>query len=237
MIRALLALLFGFTSTLAAETVVCVHGFMRSAQSMALMANALRKEGHLVMNWSYPSRGESIESHAAALVEKLQELVQERPGEPICFVTHSLGGVIVRAALNHPDCPIEAKVGRAVLLAPPDRGAQLARTLYKRPLARILMGDGAGRDLGTTEEGGFDALGPFPESMGVLVIAGTRDGKVLIEETHLTSPHERLEGPYYHTWIAWHPRVITATKEFIGRSSLGRETVSSSHQETTHDEQ
>lgn len=206
-------------------TIVLVHGFMRSKLNMAAFRHTFKKEGYSVVNWCYPSKKYKIEDHADELVYKLQALAKEHPGKPISFVTHSMGGLIVRCALNHPQCPKEATMGRAVLVAPPNRGSICARKLHQIPPVRWLLGKYAGMQLMTTEKDGFDALGTFPKNMPVLVIAGScglnswlggsNDGKVLIKETHLTTDHYHLTHCSGHSWICYSPEVVRQTKHFL----------------------
>ncbi len=109
-------LLYSFIGLSAEEPVYFIHGFMRSYSSMNKMAKAFQKYDYDCYLWDYPSRSYTIEEHAQFLVEELKSCRERYKGVPIHFVTHSLGGLILRAALNHPDCPKEAKIGRAVLL-------------------------------------------------------------------------------------------------------------------------
>jgi pimeloyl-ACP methyl ester carboxylesterase len=206
-------------------TVVCVHGFMRGRGNTAAMACALRRDGWRVLNWGYPSRARTIDGHAAALAGELGRLAGAHPGEEISFVTHSLGGLVVRAALNRPDCPAEARRGRVALLAPPNRGSVLARRLSGFPPARWVFGSHAGRELMTS--GDFDRLGAFPEGLPVLVLAGDAgwnpwipgpdDGKVGVGETPLPTPHRLKRVRAWHSWIAWSPSAIRAVRGFLGR--------------------
>ena len=121
--------------------------------------------------WDYPSSSQTIEEHSQLLVAELQKCAQHHKGEPIHFVTHSLGGIILRAALNHPDCPEEAKIGRAVLLAPPNQGSSFARFLNRFKLMKKILGQKSGKQLLTANT--FDYLGQFPEKLDVLIISGT----------------------------------------------------------------
>ena len=116
-----------------AKQVVTLHGFLRSAWMMNKVAKTLREDGYEVHNWDYKSRRKRIDEHAVDLVSHLNEIAKGEPNVPIDFVTHSLGGIIVRAALNHPDCPNEAKVGKAVLMGPPNQGAQFGKSVGKDP--------------------------------------------------------------------------------------------------------
>ena len=206
-------------------TVVCVHGFLRTRANTWAAAAALRRDGWRVVNWGYASRAKIIQDHAGDLVQRLKDIAAAHPGEPVSFVTHSLGGLVVRAALNRPDCPAEARRGRAVLLAPPNRGSALARKLSGAAPVRWVFGRHAGRELMETPEDGFDALGVFPDSCEVLVLAGAAganpwipgpdDGKVGVEETRLRTAHAHRRVKAGHSWIAWSPETIRVVRRFL----------------------
>ncbi len=209
----------------ASETVLLLHGFMRSKANMIAFEQALKKKPYQVKNWSYPSRKKRIEQHADDLVLQLQSLAQQSPGQPIHFVTHSMGGLIVRCALNHPNCPHEAQIGKAVLIAPPNRGSSFACALHKYKTLRHILGENSGEQLMTTPLDGFDSFGNFPKEMSLLVISGTmgwnpfisgrNDGKVRLAETCLKTPHDHEYCYAGHSWICYHPAVIKKTLTFL----------------------
>lgn len=192
---------------------------------MTSLARSFKKDGWPVINWSYPSRQKNIEDHADDLVQRLRMISQEEPGKAISFVAHSMGGLIVRCALNHPYCPEEAKWGSAVLIAPPNRGSVLARRLYKYKIVRWVLGQMSGKQLMTTPLDGFDRLGNFPQQMPVMVISGTAgfnpmipgksDGKVGVEESCLTTPHIHETIWAGHCWICHCPDTIKRAKSFM----------------------
>lgn len=207
------------------ETVYCLHGFLRAPTSMQRIASAFEKEGYKVENWGYPSRERTIEGHAEALAQELKKTAEKAPGEPIHFVTHSLGGIITRAALNHPDCPIEAKEGRAVMIAPPNQGARFGHFLSRFKPMRKLMGAKAGSQILFCKD--FDYLGQFPPTCKVLIISGTfgwnpfasgkNDGKVGVFESCLDTPHEHKTHFSGHSWIMYSPCVIEEARRFISQ--------------------
>lgn len=202
--------------TLSAERpgpIVCIHGYMRTHHSMDDMATTFQKEGWHALQWSYKGTRARIQGHGANLALELQRIAKERPGQPISFITHSLGGLILRAAINDPNCPEEAKQGRAVLLACPNQGSAYGRKMGRITAVRDLLGRGAGVELLTQPH--FDYLGQYPPTMEVLVIAGSRDGKVKPHETNLSTYHWKATGPYFHTWIANQPDVILLTRAFL----------------------
>jgi hypothetical protein len=236
--KSLLIILFLlYTSViLSQESVICLHGFFRSYRCMIPLGNVMRHEGFDVYLWDYPSRDKTIEEHAEHLVEVMNALAKKNPSEPIHFVTHSLGGIIVRAALNHPNCPQEAKIGKAVLLAPPNKGASLARTFQGCPLIRWIFGKKAGHQLLTFTETDMCNLGEFPPTMPVMVIAGkkgtrffykwikeTNDGKVTVEETRLSSPHHHHILNVGHSWIMTSRESIALTRNFLINGEVAKD--------------
>ena len=190
---------------------------------MKKMARSFEKEGYQAIRWGYPSKGKFIHEHTEDLVQDLKKTAEKHPGEPIHFVTHSLGGIIVRAVHNHPECPDEAKMGRAVLLVPPNQGSSFGRFLGKSKPMRKLLGDRAGKQLMFCDN--FDFIGQFPEEKQVLVISGTcgwnpipgekNDGKVGVKESCLKTPHKHMTHFSGHSWIMYSDTVISCSKRFI----------------------
>jgi pimeloyl-ACP methyl ester carboxylesterase len=192
-------------------TVVCLHGFLQSSKRMLPIGYELKNEGLDVILWEYPSWHKRIEDHAYDLVELLKHIAEEKPGKPIHFVTHSLGGVVTRAALSHPECPQEAKVGKAILIAPPNKGSCLGRSFKDVTPLKLIFGSHAGSQILNYTQEEMEALGSFPPEKEVVVIAGVKgssiffsvpnDGKVSLSETYLATPHKHITVEATHTWI------------------------------------
>ena len=216
--------LFAFSNE---KILVGIHGFMRDKSNMSLFEKEFTKEGWTVYLWSYPSQMRTIEEHGESLVTLFKYVLQKHPQQKIHFVTHSLGGVILRAAMNASSCPEEIKIGKAVLIAPPNQGAAYARFLNLFKPFREIAGDYAGKQLLETPRGGFESLGQFPDTMAIKVIAGTcgfnpvifekNDGKVGISETRLTTAHEFTTVVAGHSWICHTPVVVALAREFFNR--------------------
>lgn len=181
------------------------------------------KEGMRVIHWDYPSRDKTIKGHAEDLVIMLQLEAAKAPGKPINFLTHSMGGLVLRATLNHPNCPWEAKIGRAVLLAPPNQGSYWGRFIRKFYLVRCLAKDHSGEELMTALN--FEHLGHFPETMQVMVIAGNfglnpfipfdNDGEVAVDETFLTTKHRHTVLGVGHKTIIFSLEAADLAKNFF----------------------
>ena len=106
---------------------VGIHGMLVDYHSMMVARRGLKKACFDVCLFNEPTRKYGICEQACLLNQTLQGLARKRPGVPIYFVTHSVGALVLRAALNLSSCPEEAKIGRAVLIAPPNQGSRLAR--------------------------------------------------------------------------------------------------------------
>jgi len=121
-------------------------------------------------------------------------------------------------------------MGRAVLVAPPNRGSLFARSLQKFKPIRWFLGEKSGRQLITTPTDGFDQLGNFPKDMPIMIISGTagwnpvisdiNDGKVASKETCLKTPHDHASCYAGHSWICYSPSVIKKTKSFLSSQEL-----------------
>lgn len=199
--------------------VVLLHGLARGQGSMARLDRALRAAGFETWSHTYPSRRHSITYLADALTEQLVAL-----DRPLCAVTHSLGGVIVRH-LHDPRLRWE----RIVMLAPPNQGSRLAAGLVRNPVFRWFYGP-AGRELADCSSW------PTPPAP-FAVIAGTRslawsnptswtlgrrfptgtpnDGTVAVDETRLPDMTAFAEVDETHTWIMNSPRAHRLAIAFL----------------------
>ncbi|HUR57126.1 MAG TPA: alpha/beta fold hydrolase [Opitutaceae bacterium] len=219
-----------FASSTDAETVVLLHGLGRTRFSMARLACELERDGYRVINLSYPSRTQSLEENATKWLHAQLAQVQT---PRLHFVTHSMGGILVRLWLSEHGAP--ANLGRVVMLAPPNAGSEVSDRLTSFPAARWLVGPNMGR-LTTAPDALPATLGPWPATAGELgVIAGDRpmnrlmaaflpapsDGKVTVASTHLAGERDHVVLPYSHTWLGWRAETIGHVKAFLRDGKFG----------------
>jgi triacylglycerol esterase/lipase EstA (alpha/beta hydrolase family) len=128
----------------ARECVILLHGLGRTKRSMRRLANALENAGYEVQNQGYPSMRTSVamiaQDHLAPVVAECRQ----RDAGKVHFVTHSLGGIVVRQYLQQHEAPAGS---RMVMLSPPNQGSELAEALRHLALYRWIMGP-AGQELG-----------------------------------------------------------------------------------------
>ena len=136
LIFCLLTLIFlSFSTMNAQETAVLLHGLARTPRSMAKIERALEHEGYRVLNLQYPSRKYPIEQLAKIVRDKIASKTENT--ERIHFVTHSLGGIVVRYMQQH--FPIH-NIGRVVMLSPPNQGSEIVDKLGQLKLYEWING-------------------------------------------------------------------------------------------------
>lgn len=210
------------------ESVVCLHGFLGAPWNMHYIEKHLKKDYWDATSWKYPSRDYFIEQHADKLVCYLTELANQKPNQAIHFVAHSMGGLVLLAALNNPLCPKEAKMGKVILLAPPAKGARWGRWLGQFSMARHIAKKFSGYELMTQTQ--FDYLGKYPDSLqAVLVIAGSlgfnplfkekNDGTLAVRETFLSTPHKHIVINRGHKTIVFGKKTYSLIRQFLENDS------------------
>jgi len=212
----------------AAECVVTLHGLGRTRLSMALLASRLEDAGYAVHNLGYPSRSAPIEALVAVVGEGFAACRREGH-RPVHFVTHSLGGILVRTWLQR---GLPADLGRVVMLAPPNRGSAVAERARDAPWFRWFTGP-AGQALGTGDDALPRRLAPLPVEIGVIAgtavypvfsawIPGPDDGLVAVDSTRLEGMRDFLVVPRGHTFIMNSHDVARQAIAFLRHGAFAR---------------
>ena len=82
------------------EFVVLLHGLSRTSRSMRPIKKALEKNGYSTFNVNYPSRKKPIEELSEFVLEKINQNFADHPKNSLHFVTHSMGGIILRQIIE-----------------------------------------------------------------------------------------------------------------------------------------
>ncbi|MCG8509522.1 MAG: hypothetical protein MI741_09875 [Rhodospirillales bacterium] len=201
--------------------VMLVHGIGPVLDPFAETRKRLLADGFDVVGVSYPSTRGTIQSHARGLSRVLDRL---EGTETVSFVTHSMGGLVVRHLLaGDASWKEKLKVGHLVMIAPPNRGAAIARFLRDFPPYEFLYGE-AGQQLIPA------AVQKVPRpAVPFIVIAGGRgdgrgfnpflegddDGTVSVAETLLPGADAHYVVPAIHSTVAGHPEALRITLSFL----------------------
>jgi triacylglycerol lipase len=203
------------------ETVVLLHGLARSDKAMNKIARSLKSNGYTVINHNYPSRSDTIENLTTPIFETLKPQLKE--AETVHFVTHSMGGIILRQQLQNQELP---NLGRVVMLAPPSRGSEVTDKLGNSWIYQWINGP-AGNQLGTGTNSHSLRLKDPDFELGIIagdrsinpilsmLIPGSDDGKVAISRVKPNSYTDYLELHVTHTCMVWNKEVIQQTKYFL----------------------
>lgn len=217
------------------DTVVLLHGLGRTAKSMSYMEERLAEAGYTVFNYDYESRKKEIGS----LVEDLKKFIENcclPKEEKLHFVTHSLGGILVRALIAEKR---PANLGRVVMLSPPNKGSETVDQLGNYSFFEKVFGPSA-MQLGTGPESVPNRLGPADFGLGIItgdrtidpisswIIPGEDDGKVSVEKTKLEGMADFLVVNVSHAYIMKDPVVAREVLYFLknGRFSGSKATPS-----------
>ncbi len=207
------------------ECVILLHGLGRTSRSLTKMADALQGAGFNPVNLDYQSRKKTIQELAPDSVEHGLGRCARMQARTVHFVTHSMGGVLVRYYLTRRR---PQNLGRVVMLSPPNRGSEAADHLRDSALYRWFNGP-AGQQLVTGPEGLPEQLGPVDFPLGVItgnqhsffdawladVIPGTDDGKESVERAKVEGMADFLVLPYSHPFIMNAEEVIEQTLQFL----------------------
>ena len=213
-----------------AESVIVVHGLGRTPASMTILVSRLKNAGFRVVSFGYPSTSEPME----ALVDRLQAEVGRccrNKAETVHFVTHSMGGVLVRSYLNRQPDPHQ---GRVVMLSPPSQGSELIDAFSDSPLLQRLLGP-AGSKLGTDSAGIPSQLGPVRFGLGIVtgdrsisplgswLIPGPDDGKVGVDRARIEGATDFMVVSATHTFIMNRRDVAEEVVHFLRHGRFGGE--------------
>lgn len=206
-----------------ADCVILLHGLARTADSMAKLESVLDARGYKVANVDYPSREKPIEELAPMAVTAGLRICRSETKDPIHFVTHSMGGILVRYYLENTQIK---NLGHVVMIAPPNQGSEVVDNLAEVPGFAMVNGP-AGLQLGTGENSVPLQLGPVDYSVGI--IAGTKtfnpmlsqflpnpdDGKVSLERTKVDGMADFRAVNVSHPFIMNDDSVIDHVITFI----------------------
>ncbi|MGD2218314.1 MAG: alpha/beta fold hydrolase [Gemmatimonadales bacterium] len=213
-----------------ADRVVLLHGLGRTDLSMIRMESALEDRGYEVVNVSYPSTQYSIEHLATEKLGPAVEACCSGPHGKVHFVTHSMGGIVLRYYLESHEID---SLGRVVMLSPPNQGSEVADWVAENQMLQRILGPWP-EELGTGPESVPVQLGPVDFELGIIagnktlnplfsrMIPGADDGKVAVEATKVEGMTDFLVVSKSHTYIMMSDAVIAQVVHFLEHGEFRR---------------
>ncbi len=195
---------------------------------MSSLENSLKKEGYQVENVDYDSRQHTIEFLSKTAIAPALEKCEA--SQPVHFVTHSLGGILLRQYLSQATIP---NLKHTVMLGPPNQGSEVIDKLHNAPGFSFLNGK-AGLQLGTAKTSIPNSLGAVNFNVGIIagnrsvnlilsrLIPGKDDGKVSVERTKIDGMDDHLTLPVTHTFMMANKNVIQQVLNFLKNGKFER---------------
>lgn len=203
------------------ESVILLHGLARTNRSLRKLEDKLKQQGFRVINATYPSRKHTVQELVKPTIN--EAIAKCKKAKRVHFVTHSMGGILVRAFLKNNTVD---NLGRIVMLGPPNKGSKVVDRLRNLPGFKLINGP-AGMQLGT-------GINDLPKSLGVAnydvgVIAGSKsvnlilsmmlpspnDGKVSVENTKLVGMNDHIVMPVTHPFMMKNNKVIYQVLHYL----------------------
>ncbi len=204
------------------DLVILLHGLARTEKSMRPMEKGLAEQGYPSISIGYPSTKYPIETLAEIVAKDLQQM-DIWSAQKVHFVTHSMGGIVVRQMFSEKR---PENLGRVVMLCPPNKGSEVVDHMRNNWFFKKLNGP-AGQQLGSDKDSLPNTLGPVDYEVGVLTgsrsfnplfsnwLEGKDDGKVSVEKAKVEGMADFLDLPYTHTFFMGKNRVIGQTITFL----------------------
>lgn len=195
-----------------AACVSLVHGYLANKFLLTTLARRLRRRGFAPRPWGYWNMQCSLLVHAERFARELAARDADPTVGTLHVVTHSMGGIVARAAL---DRYRPRKLGRIVMLAPPNRGSFVATATagtfgrFLRPVA----------ELSTAPDSLVNSL-PTPEGVEIGVIAAAHDALVSEASTHPAVPHAHVTLPTWHTGLLFRRDAAELIAEFLATGNF-----------------
>ena len=195
------------------EDVIMIHGLFVGSFILKYQADFFRKRGFRIILYDYPTVRRTIPDHSENLAKFLNS---EIPAScfRIHFLTHSMGGLLLRGALEKLNVDRQSRLGRIVMIAPPNHGSDAAASAV-----RLLPGLGhliaPIRDLSSAPDS-FANVCPVPGGLPETGIIGAKhDHQVRPEYTHLPRERAHIMLSGTHTGILFRRETAEQAYHFI----------------------
>lgn len=212
------------------DYVILVHGLFNSSRRMDKFEDYFSQQGFQVLNIDYPSNKHPIEILSEDFLKPVVEAIPLQAHQKIHFITHSMGGLVVRYYLSEYDLK---NIGQVVMISPPNHGSEWADLLLESTSAQKVAGPAA-LELRTQENDFFDKLGPIRFNLGIIAgkksygkvadkyLPGEDDGMVTVESMKLRGMKDFIILDEHHRGLTKNPEAMAQSYTFIQNSRFQR---------------
>ncbi|MBS0658378.1 MAG: hypothetical protein JSR82_09070 [Verrucomicrobia bacterium] len=202
---------------------IFVHGLRLWGFDMALLARRLREQGREVRYFRYSAHLRGLDANAARLAERL------RAAGECDVLAHSLGGVVVHAALRK--LGAEAPVRRVAALGVPFRGTRAGDWMHQRGL-----GFAIGRSVLDWLQG--ERLDHWPHRAELALFSGNKelglgshvmkclpspnDGLIALDESRISGAAAHAVIATNHMGLLFSRATAKLAERFLATGSLER---------------
>jgi len=212
------------------KAVIVLHGIAMSRVWMAGIAWRLRRQGYAVQNLAYPSRKRTFDKLAEGIAPAI-DTAFETSGQPVNFVAHSTGALLVRCYAQKYGAE---KIGRVVMIGAPNHGSEVADFLRRFPPFKWYFGP-VGQALGTSVDDMGPKLPPVPFECGIIAgrnhyfhfptsyivdIPRPNDGLVTVDSTKVDGMKDHVVIFGDHSLMVWMPSVWKLALQFLAAGSF-----------------
>lgn len=202
------------------ETVVLLHGLGRGRGAMWWLADRLEEGGFRVVRVGYDSLDATTGEIQVDVAAQIDACCADAR-QPLHFVGHSLGGLVIRDYLARHRPPM---LGRVVLIGTPNHGTPVVDH-YRDRWWLQLIGE-TGLSLGTAADDYPRSLPPPDYPVGVIagidgddgnddVLPGRDDGLIPVESTKVAGMHDFIIIESSHSMMRYDHRVAQETIRFL----------------------
>jgi pimeloyl-ACP methyl ester carboxylesterase len=212
------------------DQIILLHGMYRSSVAMQPLETFFRNQGYEVTNISYPSTKYDIETLARDYLHPEVQKAQKKGMQKIHFVTHSMGGILVRYYLK--SHPLEG-LGKVVMIAPPNQGTELAELFADSSWIDTNTGP-AKLQLSAQHDSWVNQLGPVNFEVGIIagnynsnlltawLLPGEDDGVVSVESTKVKNMQDFMIVNEKHFRLRGNITVLHQAAYFLKHSRFYR---------------
>jgi len=216
------------------DYIVMIHGLFNSSERMEDFEDYFAGKGYQVLNIDYPSTKYPIEELDKKFIKPMIDAIPVTESQKIHFITHSLGGLVLRHYLTHNRPP---QLGQVIMLSPPNHGSELADLLLKRRLVQRVAGPAA-MELRTLDNRFFQKLGPIDYPLGIIAgnksytrsterhLPGMDDGMVAISSMKLKGMKDFIILNEHHRGLTRNLEAMEQANHFLKNSRFKHQNLS-----------